>query len=63
MTLCSRDVGKRFVAPSGREVEFVGERNERFIFAYVDEPGEYLAFAADGLRILDEAPRGTREMN
>lgn len=63
MNLGSKDVGKRFIAPSGREVEYVGERGDRFVFAYVNEPGECLALSADGLRILDEAPRAKRELN
>jgi hypothetical protein len=53
MKLCKRDEGKAFIAPSGRLVWFVQERNGSFIFTYDDDPLDGLSLSFEGLRILE----------
>jgi len=53
MTLSARDVGKRFVAPSGREVRFVGKQGQQFLFVYVDDPCDGLALSEKNLFLLE----------
>ena len=57
MNLGKRDIGRRFVAPSGRHVELVGAFTDRFMFVYVDDREEGLALSLEGLKILERAPR------
>lgn len=54
MNLRKCDAGKVFVAPSGRTVTFVEERDGSFLFVYEDDPFDGLVLSPDGLRILDE---------
>lgn len=56
MNLGKRDVGRQFIAPSGRRIEFEGVHGDRFMFVYVDDRQEGLAFSGEGLRILEPAP-------
>lgn len=53
MNLRKNDVGKVFVAPSGRHVEFVTEKAGSFVFHYLDDPSDGLSLSLDGLRILE----------
>lgn len=50
MKLSPRDVGKRFVAPSGREVEL---RAVTYVFVYVDDPYDGMTLSSEGLMILE----------
>jgi hypothetical protein len=54
MNLRESDVGKRFVAPSGRLVTFESKRNDTYFFMYEDDPTDGVALSQDALRILDE---------
>jgi hypothetical protein len=56
MNLGKRDVGRQFIAPSGRRIEFEGVHGNRFMFVYVDDREEGLALSGEGLRILEQAP-------
>jgi hypothetical protein len=53
MNLSERDAGKRFVAPSGREVEFIGKQGQQFLFVYVDDPCDGLALSDKNLFLLE----------
>jgi hypothetical protein len=57
MTLGKRDIRRRFVAPSGREVELVAAYTDRFMFVYVDDRQDGLALSREGLKILERVAR------
>ncbi|MEI7296632.1 hypothetical protein WCQ02_31200 [Paraburkholderia tropica] len=61
MNLEKRDVGKRFLAPSGRQVELVSVLADRFMFVYVDDDEDGLALSREGLKILERVQSAAKE--
>lgn len=57
MTLTKRDVGKRFIAPSGREVRFMKIENDMYHFKSTEDRGDGLILPADQLFILERVKR------
>lgn len=50
MKLSQRDVGRHFIAPSGREVEL---KAVTYVFVYLDDPYDGMTLSHEGLVILD----------
>ncbi|MFP3733106.1 hypothetical protein SB690_20310, partial [Bacillus sp. SIMBA_006] len=61
MNLGKRDIGRRFIAPSGREVELVGVMSTRFMFVYVDDREDGLVLSLEGLKILERVQNAAKE--
>ncbi|WP_234775202.1 hypothetical protein [Paraburkholderia tropica] len=61
MNLGKRDIGRRFIAPSGREVELVGVMSTRFMFVYVDDREDGLVLSLEGLKILERVQSAAKE--
>ena len=54
MNLRKSDLGRKFVAPSGRVVELISVRDGLYHFRYLDDPTDGLALKQETLQILRE---------